>query len=561
LPPTVQGIIAARIDRQAGDHKQLLQTLSVIGRESPLPLLRQIVSHADVQLQQMLADLQAAEFIFEQPDTGGVEYVFKHALTQEVAYNSLLIERRKQLHEQAGQALESIFSEQLDDHLSQLAHHYSLSDNLDKAIEYLGRAGQQAMQRSAHADAITNLTSAIDLLQKLPDSPARIHRELVLQLTVGSALIAVKGWAAKEVERTFIRAQQLCTKLGEPPEVFPVSFALFSMYFLRAELQTAYSLAEQLLQQAQSALDASLTMYAHVAMGDTLFQMGDLLRAKEHLEKAISLYDFGTHQTLALRFGVDAGVNGLSYSASMFWLLGYPNQALRRANESLALARDLSQPQSLAFAENFVGLLHLLRREARAAQGSADALKALSAEHGFILWSAMGRMRQGSAMAIQGRNEEGLAQIEKGLAGYLATGTGLGLPQCLCKFAEACLAIGRVDDALDALMEALTIANEREDRVDEPEIHRLKGELLLKQSPSNAEEPEICFRKAIEVARKQSAKSWELRATTSLARLLASQGRRDEARTILADIYNWFTEGFDTADLKDAKALLDELSA
>ena len=239
LPPTVQGILASRIDRLSAEQKELLQTLAVIGRESSLGLLTQVASHPDTQLERMLADLRAGEFIYEQPAATGVEYVFKHALTQEVAYNSLLIERRKQLHERAGQALESIFAGQLDDHLTQLAHHYSHSDNIDKAIEYLGRAGQQAMQRSAHADAISNLTAAIDLLQKLPDSPERIQRELPLQLALGSVLSATKGWAAPEVERAYTRARELCERLGDPPELFHVLFGLWTVHFLRDELRSS----------------------------------------------------------------------------------------------------------------------------------------------------------------------------------------------------------------------------------------------------------------------------------------------------------------------------------
>jgi predicted ATPase len=255
LPPTVQGILASRIDRQPSEHKQLLQTLSVIGRESSLGLLTQLASHPDTHLKRMLADLRAGEFIYEQPVATGVEYIFKHALTQEVAYNSLLIERRKQLHEGAGQALESMFAEQLDDHLGQLAHHYSHSDNVSKAVEYLGRVGQQALQRSAHVDAISSLSAAIDLLQKLPDGPERIQRELPLQLTLGQAFIVQKGWAAQEVERAFTHARELCERLGDPPELFPVLFGLFSMYYLRGELRTAYELAEQLIRRAESALD------------------------------------------------------------------------------------------------------------------------------------------------------------------------------------------------------------------------------------------------------------------------------------------------------------------
>ena len=239
----------------------------------------------------MLADLRAAEFIYEQPALTDAEYIFKHALTQEVAYNSLLIGRRKLLHERAGHALESMFAERLDDHLGQLAHHYSRSDNVSKAVEYLGRAGQQALQRSAHADAISSLTAAIDLLQKLPDSPERIQRELLLQLALGPALIAVKGWAAPEVERAYTRARELCERLGDPPELFPALLGLWAVYYLRGELRKAYELAEQLLRRAQSAHDPALLLLAHLALGDTSFSMGELLLAREHLEMAISLYD------------------------------------------------------------------------------------------------------------------------------------------------------------------------------------------------------------------------------------------------------------------------------
>ena len=225
-----------------------------MGRESPLGLLRQMASTAEAQLERMLADLRAGEFIYEQPSATGVEYVFKHALTQEVAYNSLLIERRKLLHERAGQALESMFAEQLDDHLGQLAHHFGRSDNVIKAVEYLGRAGQQALQRSAHADAISSLTAAIDLLQKLPDSPERIRRERSSSWPpCGPGLIAIKGYAAPEVERAFTRARELCERLGDPAELFPAQFGVWMVYYLRSKLRVAYALAERLMQRAQTA--------------------------------------------------------------------------------------------------------------------------------------------------------------------------------------------------------------------------------------------------------------------------------------------------------------------
>ncbi len=559
VPATVQAVLASRIGRLSVEEKELLQTLAVLGREFPLELVRRVTLKPDHELDRGLSRLQAGEFIYEQPVTGDVEYVFKHALTQDVAYNSVLIERRKLFHERAGVALESIFAEQLDDHLGDLARHYSRSDNVAKAVEYLERAGQHALQRSAYADGIASLSASIDLLQRLPDSPERVQRELLLQLAVGPALIAVRGYGAPEVQAVYTRARELCERLGDPPELFSATFGLWLMYFVRGELRTAYELAEQLLRRAQSARDPAQLTHGHAALGNILYFMGEFLSAKEHLENAIILYD--PERPLAFPAGFDHVVFCLSYAAWTLWHLGYPDQALTRGNEALALAQGLSHPYSLALAGfYFFGVLSQIRREARSAQENAESGIALAAEHGLTDILAYGTILRGWAMAKQGRNEEGIALIREGLAGTRAKGLETDRPYWLGLLAEACGETDRLDDGLNALTEALAAADEREDRHYEAEIHRLKGELLLKQNNSNASEAQSCFERAIEIARKQSAKSWELRATTSLARLLSQQGYREQARTMLADIYNWFTEGFDTADLRDAKALLDELA-
>jgi predicted ATPase len=443
-----------------------------------------------------------------------------------------------------------------------LAHHYSHSDHVAKAIEYLGRAGQQALQRSAYADAIAGLNAGIDLLQRLPDGPERIRRELPLQLALGSVLSATKGWAAVEVEVAFTRARELCERLGDPSQLFPALFGLWTNYFIRAQLRTAYKLGEQLLQRAQDAHSPAHLLLAHQALGDTLHQMGELLLASEHLEMALSLYNReGRRGRGFRRGGVDAKVNCLSYTARTLWTLGYPDRALEKGNECIALAQTLAHPFTLAFAEDAVGKLHTWRREARAAQEASERMMTLSTEHGFTFWLAVSSTLRGAAMARQERFEEGVAQIQEGLAALRAAGAENGRPHSLNLLAETWMKTGRLDDALGALTEALAAAQENEDRHHEAETHRLEGELLLKQDGSNSAEAQSCFERAIGIARRQSAKSWELRATTSLARLLAKQGRRDEARTMLAEIYNWFTEGFDTADLKDARALLDELTA
>jgi predicted ATPase len=293
----------------------------------------------------------------------------------------------------------------------------------------------------------------------------------------------------------------------------------------------------------------------------TSYWMGEFLPARKHLEKAITLYDPERHRPLAFRYGAtDAGVSSLLSAALTLWHLGYPDQALKRGHEALALARKLSHAFSLVIAGLSLGFLYQYRREARAAEDSAEGMITLSTERGFTLWLALATGLRGWAMAEQGRHEEGIAQIQEGLAAFRATGAELRRPYLLSFLIEACRKTGRFDHGLSALKEALAVADKQENRSFEAEIHRLKGELLLKQNDSNAAEALSCFQRAIEIARRQSGKSLELRATTSLARLLAKQGRRDEASTMLAQIYNWFTEGFDTADLKEAKALLEELS-
>jgi class 3 adenylate cyclase/predicted ATPase len=561
LPPTVQGILASRIDRLSAEQKDLLQTLAVMGRESPLALIREVAPQQNTQLERMLGDLQAGEFIYEQPAPAGVEYTFKHALTQDVAYDSLLIERRKLLHDRIGDAIESLYASSLDDHLAELAHHYSHTDSVAKAVEYLGRAGQQAMQRSAYADAIGSLNAATDLLQRLPESTERIQRELLLQLAVAPALMVAKGWASPEAVRAFTRARELCERVGDTPEFFPALWGLWNVYLVRGEFRAAYEQAEQLLRRAQSAHDPTLLVYAHLALGETSSYMGELFPAREHFEMAISLYDRERHRPMIFRYyGQDAGVWCLSLIAGCLWHLGYPDQALTRVNEAFTLAQGLSHPHSLAFAELYASAVHQFRREARATQETAEALIALSAEHRITAFLPFATGPRGWAMAAQGRHEEGIVQIKESLAGIRATGAELSRPIYLCLLAEACREAGRLDDGLSALTEALAAEGEHEERGSDAEIHRLKGELLLKQDDSNAAEAQSCFQRAIEIARQQSAKSLELRATTSLAPLLAKQGHREEARTMLAEVYGWFTEGFDTADLKDAKALLDELA-
>jgi class 3 adenylate cyclase/predicted ATPase len=562
LPATVQGVLSSRIDRLASKEKEILQTLAVIGREFSLSLARHIVNCSDDELDAALAVLQAGEFINELPGSHDIQHAFKHALTQEVAYNSILTGRRKLLHERAAQAFEALFAAQLDDHLSELARHYKRADNIQKAIEYAGRAGQQAIQRCANAEAISVLTDAIDLVQRLPDTSERIERELSLQLNVGPALFAIKGWGSPEAIRAYTRARELCERLNDSPELFPMLYNSCFMHLLRGECLTAHELAEDLMRRAQAANDPRVLLYAHHALGQTLFYLGNLPAGFAHIENAVSLYDPATHSMLTARYtGIDAKVHCQGVVAWILWNCGYPEQAMTRAEAALEWAKQLSHPYSLVFAEDMlIGIHREQRPDAHAAQERAEKGISLCAEYGLPDFGAFASVERGLAIAQQGRGAEGVTQIRTALETLRARGANVELPKELRLLAEACRDSGKIDDGLTALNEALILIEEQENRRDEVAVRQVKGELLLLGGQAASAEAEQCFRKAIEVARNQSAKWWELRATTSLARLLASQGRRDEARTMLAEIYGWFTEGFDTAGLKDAKRLLDELA-
>src|SRR5713101_5215575 len=562
LPPTVQGILAARIDRLPAEQKDLLQTLSVMGKESPLDLIRRVASRAGAQLERMLSDLQTGEFIYEQPALSGVEYAFKHALTQEVAYNSLLIERRKFLHERAAESMESLYAERLEDHLSELAHHYERSGNSRKALEYLKRAGQQAVGRSAHVEAVGLFRSALELLKAVPETPERDQEELELQLGLGVPLHAIGGTSAPAMRETYARARELCRQMGETLQLFPVIVGLWGFYNMRAELGTARQLAQQLLSIAEDRQDPDLLLIAHDTLGENMYSGGEFVPARTHLERASSLYDSARHSSLASLYWMNRGVNSLAFAGSALWTLGYPDQAVDRVNRALALARELSHPYSLCQALVHSTFVHARRGQGEAALKFADAAVRLATERGFQ-FLAYTISHRGLAQIVCGQAEEGVKQLREGLASMRAFGAQLMQTVCGAALAEGCVALGRAEDGFAAVTEALAAVERTGERWVEAELHRLKGVLTLARgavpSAEVGAEAEQCFRRAIEIARRQEAKSWELRATTSLARLLDKQGRRDEARAMLTEIYDWFTEGFETADLKDAKALLGQL--
>jgi class 3 adenylate cyclase/predicted ATPase len=572
LPTTMQGLLAARIDRLSADAKQLLQTLSVIGREFPLSLIRAVLTRSDDELNRMLNDLQLGEFIYEQPALGDTEFVFKHALTQEVAYNSLLIERRKILHERAGQALEAMFAEHLDDHLAELARHYSRSNNTRKAVDFLSRAGQQALQRSASADAISRLNAAIDLLQRLPDTPERAQQQLTLEILLGPALIAIRGNAAPQVQKTYEQALDLCRRYGRGSQLFQVLFGLRSVYLVKGRLQEAHRLGEQLLGLANGLSDTGLLLESHLALGNTFFSRGEHIPAQAHMEQGIALYDPQRHRSHAVSYGVDPGLMCLAFLARVHWVLGRIDQARKTAQRVMELAQDLSHSFSLAYSFIFAATLSQFLGDAAATYKWAETGIALSNEQGFPAYVGIGNIFAGWALSEQGQTDQGLERMNQGLKSLQDTGARLWSPTYLTWMAEVHVKMGKVEEGLGLLREAQALIDETSERLWESEVYRLLGELTLQKfevptckwspalHPAAQSEAEACFRKAIEIARSQQAKSLELRSVMSLSRLWHRCGEKKMAYELLAEIYGWFTEGLDTPDLREASSLLQELA-
>jgi predicted ATPase len=501
-----------------------------------------------------------AELVYQRGLPPRSRYVFKHALIQDAAYQSLLKSTRQQYHQRIAQVLAERFPEIVETQPELLAQHYTEAGLAQQAIPYWQRAGQRAAEHSAHAEAIGHFRQALAVLTLLPDTSARAQQELLLQRALGASLLATKGFAAPEVAHVYTRARALCQRLEDIPEIFPVLFGLWGFYEVRGDLRTARELAEHLLTLAQRQHDPALLLQGHRALGDTLCWLGEFVPARAHLEQGIALYNPQQHRAHALLYGQDPGMGCRAYAALVLWVLGYPDQALQQGQEALTLAQALTHPFSLAFALTFAAWHHGLRREWPAAQEQAETLMALAREQEFAQWLAVGLMQWGWTLATQGQSEAGITQIRQGLAAYQVTGAEFGRPFYLARLAEAYGAWGQPGKGLRVLAEAVTIAHNIEERWFEAERHRLKGELLLALSVDHQAEAETCFQQALTVAHRQQARSWELRAAMSLSRLWQRKGKRTEAYELLAPIYGWFTEGFDTADLQEARALLAELA-
>ena len=561
IPATLRDSLMARLDRLAPVVKDMAQVGAAIGREFSYDLLSAVISRPDRKLQEALSRLVNAELLFCRGQPPEARYRFKHALVQDAAYASLLRRQRHHLHTRIATVIEGQFPAIAEMEPEVLAHHYTAAGLGEKAIAYWKQAGENAIQRSAHVEAISHYTQALELLKTLPHTPERLQQELMLNIALGVPLTATRGWASLEVERVYTQARILCDQVGETATRFPALRGLHTFYALRAELETARELGEQCLTLAQRLEEPALLLEAHQTLGIALFFTGDLALAHAHFERGIGLYHpHQHHDHIFIYGGADPGVSCYSYMAWVLWLQGYPDQALARWEEAFALAQELSDPLSLNFVFYFAAFLHHSRREEQIAQQRAEAMIALSTEQGFEFFLALGKLLRGAALVRQNQQEGALAQMRQGMAAVRGMGLELMRPWFLAQLAEVFGMQGQLEEGLTMLDEALDQVDKTGERYYASELHRLQGQLLLHQASDSAAEAETCFQQAIAIAQHQGAKSWELRASTSLARLWRNQGKRDEARQLLSSIYARFTEGFDTPDLLAARALLNELA-
>jgi predicted ATPase len=559
IPATLHDSLMARLDRLAA-VKSLAQLGATLGREFSYELLQAVSPWDEGTLQQGLHQLVEAEFLYQQGLPPQATYRFKHALIQEAAYQSLLRSTRQQYHQRIAQMLEVRFPERCETQPELLAHHFTEAGLAEQAVRYWQRAGQLASDRSANLEAINHCTTGIELLRTLPETPEHTQQALTLYIALGAALGMAKGLAAPEVEHAYTQARTLCQQVGETPELVPVLLGLWRFYNLRTQLHTARELGETLLRLAQHADDPALAVVAHYTLGVTWFNLGALPAARQHLEAGIARYTPNQRRDPAFRMGQDPGVSCRVHAARTLWLLGYPEQALARLHEALALAHELAHPYSLAWTRCWAAFVAQFRRDVPAVYEHAEAAVALATEQDFPQWAAYGMSVRGWALAMQGQGEEGLAQVHRGIVAYRATGAALLVPYFCTILAEVSDHLGHPEDGLQALAEAHTLIEQQEERWWEAEVCRLRGVLLLRQPGTPQAEAETWLQRALDVARRQEAKALELRAAMSLSRLWQQQGKREAAREVLAPIYGWFTEGFDTADLQEAKALLEEFA-
>jgi tetratricopeptide (TPR) repeat protein len=551
----------ARLDRLA-PVREVAQIGAAIGREFSYPLLSAVAQQPDDRLKEALHQLVRAELVFGRGEVPEAVYTFKHALVQEAAYASLLRERRRQLHARIAQALEVEFPEVAETQPELVANHYAAAGLPAPAIDYYRRAAERAIAASANAEAIVHLTKGLELIESLPESSERISREIEFRLAIGTPLIAIRGYGSAEAAAAYTRAKELCADAGETPELFRSLVGLWDNHLCRPDMETASELSRGLFNLAAKLGNDEFRLLAELVACVTCWYSGRYRNALFHTAQVRVLYDAERHRGPKL-FMADPAMLALAIESRALWPLGYPDRASERGLAAFAMDQTVAHPLSLCFALREEAWLRIQRREPELMAVRIKAYLAVAREQGFALECAQGSMLEiwHDAWVTGQCADDRIGAFRSALAERRRMGFGISLGLWHSLFAECLEKQGKIEEALTALDAAVVHFERRgSDATWEPEVHRLIGDLLLRRHPSAPDRAETSYRRAIERARSQEAKSWELRTATSYAQLMRDQGRVREAFDLLAPVYGWFTEGFDTADLKDAKALLAELA-
>jgi class 3 adenylate cyclase/predicted ATPase/DNA-binding XRE family transcriptional regulator len=563
IPTTLHASLMARLDR-LGPAKEVAQLGSALGREFTFELLLAVSPLDPLTLQRELTRLVEAGLLYQRGIAPRATFFFKHALIQDAAYQSLLRRTRQRYHEQIARALIERFPEMAEMQPELLAHHLTEGDLLDEAIVQWQKAGQRAIERSAYREAVHHFSRGLELLATRPDRSTRVQQELTIQAALAGALKIARGWAAPEAGRAYDRALELCRQLGDAPELFTVLHGLWEYYEVGGQMAPMREVAEQLLGMAERAGDLALLMEAHHALGETLVMQGEFADAVAHFEQGIAIYNPVQHHSLAQQSGsYDVGVACRAFVAWPLWLLGYPEQARAKSEQACILAGELAHPFSATFAISLAALVHQHGREISRTRESAEEVIARATRLDSPFFIGLGSIVRGWALAMEEDGRQPLREMSGILATWRAGGSEVLRPWFLSMLAEAHAQVGEPEQGLEAIAEALAVIENGGERTWEAELYRLQGSLLLMLSPPDDPKAEVCFRRALDVAREQQAKSLELRAAASRYRLARRTTRvgsaaaiEDDARRTLQATYDWFTEGFDTPDLKDARALL-----
>ena len=557
IPTSLHASLLARLDRLA-PARRVAQIGAAIGRQFSYALLRAVTRLPEDELQASLTRLVASELVSQRGTPPDAVYSFKHSLVQDSAYGSLLRKARRQLHALIADALEAYSPEIIENQPELLAQHYAEAGVVEKSITYWGKAGQRSAARSAMAEAAAQFQKGLDQLALLPNTPGRQRQELEFCSALGALLRFIKGYAAPETGYVFARARELWEELGSPSELLQVVYGQSVYHMVRGELDVARRLGEDLLRLSYQRNDSRGLVLGHSISGASLMLAGRFALSRSHLEELLALYNPILHRTLVHQAGSHP-LMSQAYLGLVLLCLGYPDQALAWGTEAIAEARRLAHPPSLAVGLAFGAMQLSLLGDDAVFRESADELIAVAIEQDFPLWRAAGKIFHGWAKAQNGDAAEGISLLRSGLVGYRATGAKMWMPHYTALLVSACESARQIEEAVILFDDALQIVEGTGELWLAAELNRHKGQLLLQQG--YAEAAEELYRKALGIAREQEAKLWELRAAMSLARLRRDQGRLGEARDLLAPVYGWFTEGFATPDLKEAKTLLDELAA